>query len=180
MFGKGKSQPKKGGGDAPKGEKGIRMKNPNTPDALDTLAGDAMENGTGSAAGAGLAAGVASANATRNESNEAASGNGISVGEDGIIDGVQARELPDNEQQGNGTENSEMQSGENTAMPENGQQNSNADDTNINSDNQNEDPFAAAPTGPAVPRRRPPDGGPHRRRPAGRVRCRAETSARSI
>lgn len=144
MLTKGKSQPKKGGGDAPKGEKGMRMKNPNTPDALDTLAGDAMENGTGSAAGAGFAAGAASANATRNESNEAASGNGISVGEDGIIDGVQARELLDNEQQGNGTENSEMQSGENTAMPENGQQNSNADDTNINSDNQNEDPFAAA------------------------------------
>ena len=135
MLKKGPTQPKKGG-DAPKGEKGIRLNNPNKPNAMDTLAGDALGSGaenaaqTATAAGIGAAAGAASANATENESNEAESGNGISVGEDGIIEGVQARELPDNEQQGNGVENPEMQSGENPAMSENNQQ-------------QDEDPFAA-------------------------------------
>ena len=49
---------------------------------------------------------------------------------------MQFREIPDNEQQGNETEN--------PAMPENSQQqNQNPDNTNANGDNQNEDPFAA-------------------------------------
>ena len=126
MLRKGPPQPKKGGGDGPKGEKGIRLDNPNKPNAMDTLAGDAMENGvenaaqTATAAGIGAAAGAASANATENEN------------------GVQFREVTDNEQQGNGLENPEMQSGENPAMPENGQQNQNADNNNSE-----ENPFAA-------------------------------------
>ena len=144
MLRKGPPQPKKGGGDGPKGEKGIRLNNPNKPNAMDTLAGDAMENGvenaaqTATAAGIGAAAGAASANATENENNEETDSNGVHVSDDGVIDGVQFREVPDNEQQGNGLENPEMQSGENPAMPENGQQNQNADNNNSE-----EDPFAA-------------------------------------
>ena len=142
MLRKGPPQPKKGGGDGPKGEKGIRLNNPNKPNAMDTLAGDAMENGvenaaqTATAAGIGAAAGAASANATGNENNEETDSNGVHVSDDGVIDGVQFREVPDNEQQGNETEN--------PAMPENSQQqNQNPDNTNANGDNQNEDPFAA-------------------------------------
>lgn len=144
MLRKGPPQPKKGGGDGPKGEKGIRLNNPNKPNAMDTLAGDAMENGvenaaqTATAAGIGAAAGAASANATGNENNEETDSNGVHVSDDGVIDGVQFREVPDNEQQGNGMENPEIQSGENPAMPENGQQNQNADNNNSE-----EDPFAA-------------------------------------
>lgn len=144
MLRKGPPQPKKGGGDGPKGEKGIRINNPNKPNAMDTLAGDAMENGveniaqTATAAGIGAAAGAASANATGNENNEETDSNGVHVSDDGVIDGVQFREVPDNEQQGNGLENPEMQSGENPAMPENGQQNQNADNNNSE-----ENPFAA-------------------------------------
>lgn len=144
MLRKGPPQPKKGGGDGPKGEKGIRLDNPNKPNAMDTLAGDAMENGvenaaqTTTAAGIGAAAGAASANATGNENNEETDSNGVHVSDDGVIDGVQFREVPDNEQQGNGLENPEMQSGENPAMPENGQQNQNADNNNSE-----ENPFAA-------------------------------------
>lgn len=144
MLRKGLSQPKKGGGDGPKGEKGIRLNNPNKPNAMDTLAGDAMENGVGNAAqtataaGIGAAAGAASANATENENNEETDSNGVHVGDEGVIDGAQFREVPDNEQQGNGLENPEMQSGENPAMPENGQQNQNADNNNSE-----ENPFAA-------------------------------------
>lgn len=144
MLRKGPPQPKKGGGDGPKGEKGIRLDNPNKPNAMDTLAGDAMENGVenaaqmATAAGIGAAAGAASANATGNENNEETDSNGVHVSDDGVIDGVQFREVPDNEQQGNGLENPEMQSGENPAMPENGQQNQNADNNNSE-----ENPFAA-------------------------------------
>lgn len=144
MLRKGPSQPKKGGGDGPKGEKGIRLSNPDKPNAMDTLAGDAMENGVGNAAqtataaGIGAAAGAASANATENENNEETDSNGVHVGDEGVIDGAQFREVPDNEQQGNGLENPEMQSGENPAMPENGQQNQNADNNNSE-----ENPFAA-------------------------------------
>lgn len=144
MLRKGPPHPKKGGGDGPKGEKGIRLNNPNKPNAMDTLAGDAMENGvenaaqTATAAGIGAAAGAASANATGNENNEETDSNGVHVSDDGVIDGVQFREVPDNEQQGNGLENPEMQSGENPAMPENGQQNQNADNNNSE-----ENPFAA-------------------------------------
>lgn len=144
MLRKGPPQPKKGGGDGPKGEKGTRFNNPNKPNAMDTLAGDAMENGvenaaqTATAAGIGAAAGAASANATENENNEETDSNGVHVSDDGVIDGVQFREVTDNEQQGNGLENPEMQSGENPAMPENGQQNQNADNNNSE-----ENPFAA-------------------------------------
>ena len=144
MLRKGPPQPKKGGGDGPKGEKGIRLDNPNKPNAMDTLAGDAMDYGvenaaqTATAAGIGAAAGAASANATGNENNEETDSNGVHVSDDGVIDGVQFREVPDNEQQGNGLENPEMQSGENPAMPENGQQNQNADNNNSE-----ENPFAA-------------------------------------
>lgn len=136
MLKKGPPPPKKGG-DGPKGEKGVRFTNPNKANAMDTLADDAMglnpaESAaqTATAAGVGAAAGAASANATGNENNEETDGNGIHVGDDGVIEGVQYREVPDNEQQGNEAENPVMQSGENTAMSENNQQ-------------QDEDPFAA-------------------------------------
>ena len=141
MLKKGPPPPKKGG-DGPKGEKGIRLNNPNKPNAMDTLADDAMglnsaESAaqTATAAGVGAAAGAAT-NTTENGDNGETNGNGLHVGDDGIIDGVQFREVPDNEQQGNETEN--------PAMPENSQQqNQNPDNTNANGDNQNEDPFAA-------------------------------------
>lgn len=137
-----KGPPPKKGGDGPKGEKGIRLNNPNKPNAMDTLADDAMglnsaESAaqTATAAGVGAVAGAAT-NTTENGDNGETNGNGLHVGDDGIIDGVQFREVPDNEQQGNETEN--------PAMPENSQQqNQNPDNTNANGDNQNEDPFAA-------------------------------------
>lgn len=137
-----KGPPPKKGGDGPKGEKGIRLNNPNKPNAMDTLADDAMglnsaESAaqTATAAGVGAVAGTAT-NTTENGDNGETNGNGLHVGDDGIIDGVQFREVPDNEQQGNETEN--------PAMPENSQQqNQNPDNTNANGDNQNEDPFAA-------------------------------------
>lgn len=68
MLRKGSQTPKKGGGGAPSGSKGLRQfKNPNTPNALDTLAGDAMgidaqnavATGVGAAAGAAAGASVA-------------------------------------------------------------------------------------------------------------------------
>ena len=137
-----KGPPPKKGGDGPKGEKGIRFNNPNKPNAMDTLADDAMGlNSAESAAQTATAAGVgavagATTNTTENGDNGETNGNGLHVGDDGIIDGVQFREVPDNEQQGNETEN--------PAMPENSQQqNQNPDNTNANGDNQNEDPFAA-------------------------------------
>lgn len=64
MLRKGSQPPKKGGGGAPSGSKGLRQfKNPNTPNALDTIAGDAMgidaqnavATGVGAAAGAAVA-----------------------------------------------------------------------------------------------------------------------------
>lgn len=141
MLKKGPPSPKKGG-DGPKGEKGVRFSNPNKANAMDTLADDAMglnsaESAaqTATAAGVGAVAGAAT-NTTENGDNGETNGNGLHVGDDGIIDGVQFREVPDNEQQGNETEN--------PAMPENSQQqNQNSDNTNANGDNQNEDPFAA-------------------------------------
>ena len=68
MLRKGSQPPKKGGGGAPSGSKGLRQfKNPNTPNALDTIAGDAMgidaqnavATGVGAAAGAAAGAAVA-------------------------------------------------------------------------------------------------------------------------
>ena len=64
MLRKGPPPSKKGGGGAPSGSKGLRQfKNPNTPNALDTIAGDAMgidaqnavATGVGAAAGAAVA-----------------------------------------------------------------------------------------------------------------------------
>ena len=57
MLRKGPSAPKKGG-DGPKGEKGVRFTNPNKANAMDTLAGDAMENGVENAAQTATAAGI--------------------------------------------------------------------------------------------------------------------------
>lgn len=71
MLRKGPPPPKKSGGEAPSGSKGLRQfKNPNTPNALDTLAGDAMgidaqnavATGVGAAAGAAAGAAVAQNN----------------------------------------------------------------------------------------------------------------------
>ena len=81
MLRKGPPQPKKGGGDGPKGEKGIRLNNPNKPNAMDTLAGDALGSGaenaaqTATATGIGVAAGAAiadtsTASTRTNENNE--------------------------------------------------------------------------------------------------------------
>ena len=78
MLRKGPPQPKKGGGGAPSGSNGSRQfKNPNTPNALDTIAGDAMgidaqnavATGVGVAAGAAAGAAAAQDNKPLSESN---------------------------------------------------------------------------------------------------------------
>lgn len=78
MLRKGPPPPKKGGGEAPSGSKGLRQfKNPNTPNALDTIAGDAMgidaqnavATGVGAATGAAAGAAVAQDNRPLSESD---------------------------------------------------------------------------------------------------------------
>ena len=78
MLRKGPPPPKKGGGGAPSGSNGLRQfKNPNTPNALDTIAGDAMgidaqnavATGVGVAAGAAAGAAAAQDNKPLSESN---------------------------------------------------------------------------------------------------------------
>ena len=134
MLKKGPPQPKKGG-DAPKGEKGIRLNNPNKPNAMDTLAGDALGSGaenaaqTATAAGIGAAAGAASAQATENEGSEENSNSGAEAqrgtpGEEKDLDQIAAMQ----EKYG------QLEAGQ-VAQEDNQQEDQNAD-------NKKEDPFA--------------------------------------
>lgn len=134
MLKKGPPQPKKGG-DAPKGEKGIRLNNPNKPNAMDTLAGDAMENGVGNAAqtataaGIGAAAGAASAQATENEGSEENSNSGAEAQR-----GTPAEEMDLDQIAAMQEKYDQLEAGQ-VAQEDNQQQDQNAD-------NKKKDPFA--------------------------------------
>lgn len=145
MLRKGPPQPKKGGGDGPKGEKGIRINNPNKPNAMDTLAGDAMENGveniaqTATAAGIGAAAGAATA---QNDTDNERPVSEMSLDEIAAAQEqngqLEAGQIPtENRQQQN-----DQPEADQTAIDNTQQQNQIADNTNTNGDNQDEDPFA--------------------------------------
>ena len=145
MLRKGPPQPKKGGGDGPKGEKGIRINNPNKPNAMDTLAGDAMENGveniaqTATAAGIGAAAGAATA---QNDTDNERPVSEMSLDEIAAAQEqngqLEAGQIPtENRQQQN-----DQPEADQTAIDNTQQQNQITDNTNTNGDNQNEDPFA--------------------------------------
>lgn len=130
MLKKGPPQPKKGG-DGPKGEKGIRLNNPNKPNAMDTLADDAIGlNPAESAAQTVTAAGVGAAAGAATAQND--SDNERPVSEMSLDEIAAAQEQ-------NGQLETDQTARENTQ-----QQNQNTDNTNVNRDNQNEDPFAAA------------------------------------
>ena len=134
MLKKGPPQPKKGG-DAPKGEKGIILNNPNKPNAMDTLAGDAMENGVGNAAqtataaGIGAAAGAASAQATENEGSEENSNSGAEAQR-----GTPVEEMDLDQIAAMKEKYGQLEAGQ-VAQEDNQQQDQNAD-------NKKEDPFA--------------------------------------
>lgn len=130
MLKKGPPPPKKGG-DGPKGEKGIRLNNPNKPNAMDTLADDAIGiNPAESAAQTVTAAGVGAATGAATAQND--SDNERPVSEMSLDEIAAAQEQ-------NGQLEADQTARENTQ-----QQNQNPDNTNANGDNQNEDPFAAA------------------------------------
>lgn len=130
MLKKGPPPPKKGG-DGPKGEKGIRLNNPNKPNAMDTLADDAIGlNPAESAAQTVTAAGVGAAAGAATAQND--SDNERPVSEMSLDEIAAAQEQ-------NGQLEADQTARENTQ-----QQNQNPDNTNANGDNQNEDPFAAA------------------------------------
>lgn len=129
MLKKGPPPPKKGG-DGPKGEKGIRLNNPNKPNAMDTLADDAIGlNPAESAAQTVTAAGVGAAAGAATAQND--SDNERPVSEMSLDEIAAAQEQ-------NGQLETDQTARENTQ-----QQNQNTDNTNVNRDNQNEDPFAA-------------------------------------
>ena len=129
MLKKGPPPPKKGG-DGPKGEKGIRLNNPNKPNAMDTLADDAIGlNPAESAAQTVTAAGVGAAAGAATAQND--SDNERPVSEMSLDEIAAAQEQ-------NGQLEADQTARENTQ-----QQNQNPDNTNANGDNQNEDPFAA-------------------------------------
>lgn len=145
MLRKGPPQPKKGGGDGPKGEKGIRINNPNKPNAMDTLAGDAMENGveniaqTATAAGIGAAAGAATA---QNDTDNERPVSEMSLDEIAAAQEqngqLEAGQIPtENRQQQNDQPEADQTTIDNTQ-----QQNQISDNTNTNGDNQDEDQFA--------------------------------------
>ena len=130
MLKKGPPPPKKGG-DGPKGEKCIRLNNPNKPNAMDTLADDAIGlNPAESAAQTVTAAGVGAAAGAATAQND--SDNERPVSEMSLDEIAAAQEQ-------NGQLEADQTARENTQ-----QQNQNPDNTNANGDNQNEDPFAAA------------------------------------
>lgn len=134
MLKKGPPQPKKGG-DGPKGEKGIRLNNPNKPNAMDTLAGDAMENGVGNAAqtataaGIGAAAGAASAQATENEGSEENSNSGAEAQRGTPVEEMDLDQIAAMQEK-----YGQLEAGQ-VAQEDNQQQDQNAD-------NKKEDPFA--------------------------------------
>lgn len=155
MLKKGPPQPKKGG-ESPKGEKGIRLTNPNKPDAMDTLAG--------SAAARQISSAQQNAREETRRNNEEIERQQL---EEQLADGQlekeqltaeqrrilgmeQQRQQEQQEQQeqqqtehGNQEENPEVQNGENTAMPGNQQQNQNTDNNSSDEDHSNDNPFAA-------------------------------------
>lgn len=144
MLGKGKSQPKKGGGDGPKGEKGIRLSNPNKPNAMDTLAGSAAARQIGSQ--------EQNAREETRRNNDDIERQQI---EEQIADGQLTRDELTEEQrrilgmnqqvQDNANDNQENHDEEHPEMPENNQQqNQNLDGDNANENEQDDDPYAAA------------------------------------
>lgn len=134
MLKKGPPQPKKGG-DAPKGEKGIRLNNPNKPNAMDTLAGDALGSGaenaaqTATAAGIGAAAGAASAQATENEGSEENSNSGAEAQRGTPVEEMDLDQIAAMQEK-----YGQLEAGQ-VAQEDNQQQDQNAD-------NKKEDPFA--------------------------------------
>ena len=146
MLRKGPPQPKKGGGDGPKGEKGIRINNPNKPNAMDKLTDDAMglnpaESAaqTATATGVGAAAGAATA---QNDTDNERPVSEMSLDEIAAAQEqngqLEAGQIPtENRQQQN-----DQPEADQTAIDNTQQQNQNADNTNTNGDNQDEDPFA--------------------------------------
>lgn len=146
MLRKGPPQPKKGGGDGPKGEKGIRINNPNKPNAMDKLTDDAMglnpaESAaqTATATGVGAAAGAATA---QNDTDNERPVSEMSLDEIAAAQEqngqLEAGQIPtENRQQQNNQPEADQ-----TAIDNTQQQNQIADNTNTNGDNQDEDPFA--------------------------------------
>ena len=146
MLRKGPPQPKKGGGDGPKGEKGIRIDNPNKPNAMDKLTDDAMglnpaESAaqTATATGVGAAAGAATA---QNDTDNERPVSEMSLDEIAAAQEqngqLEAGQIPtENRQQQNNQPEADQ-----TAIDNTQQQNQIADNTNTNGDNQDEDPFA--------------------------------------
>lgn len=143
MLKKGPPQPKKGG-DGPKGEKGIRLTNPNKPDAVDTLAGSAAARQIGSQ--------EQNAREETRRNNDDIERQQI---EEQIADGQLTRDELTEEQrrilgmnqqvQDNANDNQENHDEEHSEMPENNQQqNQNLDGDNANENEQDDDPYAAA------------------------------------
>lgn len=144
MLRKGPPQPKKGGGDGPKGEKGIRLSNPNKPNAMDTLAGSAAARQIGSQ--------EQNAREETRRNNDDIERQQI---EEQIADGQLTRDELTEEQrrilgmnqqvQDNANDNQENHDEEHPEMPENNQQqNQNLDGDNANENEQDDDPYAAA------------------------------------
>lgn len=144
MLRKGPPQPKKGGGDGPKGEKGIRLNNPNKPNAMDTLAGSAAARQIGSQ--------EQNAREETRRNNDDIERQQI---EEQIADGQLTRDELTEEQrrilgmnqqvQDNANDNQENHDEEHPEMPENNQQqNQNLDGDNANENEQDDDPYAAA------------------------------------
>lgn len=145
MLRKGPPQPKKGGGDGPKGEKGIRLSNPNKPNAMDKLTDDAMGlNPAESAAQTATATGVGAAAGAATAQNDTDNERPVS---EMSLDEIAAQEQNGQLEAGQiPTENRQQQNdqpeADQTAIDNTQQQNQNADNTNTNGDNQDEDPFA--------------------------------------
>ena len=143
MLKKGPQPPKKGG-DGPKGEKGIRLTNPNKPDAVDTLAGSAAARQIGSQ--------EQNAREETRRNNDDIERQQI---EEQIADGQLTRDELTEEQrrilgmnqqvQDNANDNQENHDEVHPEMPENNQQqNQNLDGDNANENEQDDDPYAAA------------------------------------
>ena len=145
MLRKGPPQPKKGGGDGPKGEKGIRLDNPNKPNAMDKLTDDAMGlNPAESAAQTATATGVGAAAGAATAQNDTDNERPVS---EMSLDEIAAQEQNGQLEAGQiPTENRQQQNdqpeADQTAIDNTQQQNQNADNTSTNGDNQDEDPFA--------------------------------------
>ena len=144
MLKKGPQPPKKGG-EGPKGEKGIRLTNPNKPNAMDKLTDDAMGlNPAESAAQTATATGVGAAAGAATAQNDTDNERPVS---EMSLDEIAAQEQNGQLEAGQiPTENRQQQNdqpeADQTAIDNTQQQNQNADNTSTNGDNQDEDPFA--------------------------------------